>query len=68
LAKIPSLPKGRRKVSEFKQKAWRNTGKNTSSTPSVVFTAHVNVTPPTATKPVATINALAASKAVDWFT
>ena len=41
--------------------------KNTSSTPSIVFTAQVNVIPPTATKLVAIRKALAANKAVDWF-
>ena len=39
----------------------------TFSTPSIVFTTQVNVKPPTVTKLVAIRNALAASKAVDWF-
>ena len=51
----------------FKKKEWKDTRKITLSTPSVVFTAQVNVTPPTATKLVAIKNALAARKAVDWF-
>jgi hypothetical protein len=53
--------------SEYKKEEGKDTLKFTFSTPSVVFTAQVNATPPTATKPVAIRNALAARKAVDWF-
>jgi hypothetical protein len=65
LTKLLSLQNKNLKNQDLKGKKWKDTRKITFSTPSVVFTAQMNVTPPTATKLVAIRNAFAARKTVD---